>query len=51
MFSCLIIIMFFNFIEFESEKKLQKYIIPQKSIRILNVIGEGSHYMHTHLKT
>ena len=49
MSSCLIIIMFFTFIEFESQQKLQKYIIPQKSIRILKVIGEGSHHIHTHV--
>ena len=35
-----------TFIEFERQKKLQKYVLPQKSIRILNIIGEGSHVIH-----
>ena len=42
-----IIIMLYTFVEFERLKKLQKYVIPQKSIRILNIIGEGSHDTHT----
>ena len=36
-----VLLLFFILIEFERQERLQNCIIPQNSIRILNIIGEG----------